>query len=165
MNGPPDLIVAVDPGLSTGLAALLRGERHRVAQGPPDAMLREAEDLLREAGETDWSVLLVVERFVPARGRVLSHQPEAQQVVGAVEDLGRRYGVPVRQQAAGDAVRLAPNDVLRRLGLLSTGRDVGCPDANDANSAVRHALLALSRKHATRFEELYGWLYDSLSSH
>ena len=50
------------------------------------------------------------------------------------------------------------DELLKRLGLWFTGKDVGQPDANDVNSATKHILFFLSRtlKHKPTLEWMYG---------
>jgi hypothetical protein len=112
------------------------------------------EVVLSHVGEDD-RAKIAIERFT-SNQRHTSHQPVAQQVIGAVETVAGRYGVPVVQQGAADARGLTPDGDLRSHGLWVTGGDVGRPDANDANMAIRHALLLLAGEHATWFESLLG---------
>jgi hypothetical protein len=118
-----------------------------------EVMLDRVRQLI-EKGE-DHELVVGCERFTQLHRRTaITHKPIAQQVVGQVEGLGDRYGFTVSLQGPADAKAVAPNDVLKRTGLLVSKHDVDRPDANDVNMAVRHAILALSRKHATLFERL-----------
>lgn len=147
----------VDPGASFGVAAVHAGELWYVDQGEPTACFERLDDVVRRLVELEADVVIGCERFVnlgggPRHRRTAQH--DAERGVALLLDLGRRLGVPVDLQAPVDAKRLAPNVRLRALGLYVTPSDVNAPDANDANDAVRHALLAMARRRALAFERL-----------
>jgi hypothetical protein len=146
-------VIGVDPGDSVGLALFIDGGFVFAKQGPPRELLPALEVMLGNGCRDSNRATIAVERFTPGR-RVTTHQPAAQQVIGAVTRAGELYGARVVLQGAADAHGIASNELLRTLGLWQTGTDVDQPDANDANMAIRHALLTLAREHATQFERL-----------
>lgn len=147
------IVVGVDPGDSTGVAIFKDGEFVSAHQGPPGDMITLVEFIVKKVAGND-SCCVAVERFVQG-GRVAhSHQPVAQQVVGAVVSLCEKYGIPTTMQGPADARAVASNDTLRAMGLWQTKNDVDRQDANDANSAVRHALLYMAGHYATDFIKL-----------
>lgn len=146
-------IVGIDPGDSTGLALFMDGNFMYAKQGPPSEIMTEVEVILTKGCRDEHRTIMAVERFTSGRSHT-THQPVAQQVIGKVERAAEIYGARMVMQGAADAHAVADNGLLRQLGLLQTSADVGQPDANDANMAVRHALLTLSREYATQFEVL-----------
>jgi hypothetical protein len=147
--------VGVDPGDSTGLA-IIRGDGFRlhVEQGPPfildDFTVRFAFLL-----HPDADVLVACERFVVTVDTAKhSAQPTAQQTIGVVARLCRLNDWPLYMQAPSDVKALVTNALLTELGLKLRGRDVGRPDANDANDAQRHALAVLAHHRASMFDRL-----------
>lgn len=143
----------IDPGKSCGLAVFRDDQRVKLAQGSLGQVLPMLEDQLRVT--TDDQRLVAVERFVElGRRGHRTAQPMVQQAIGAVQILARLHDAQIVLQAPADAKRFAPNDQLRRLDLYAIGHDVGHPDADDANDATRHALLALATRHATLYERL-----------
>lgn len=154
----PVLTVGVDPGKSAGVSALLDHARYRAFQGKVDtpAGLEEFDwflrDLFAEARQYDWRLLVACERFVVSgRTARLSQQPHAQTIMGRVVGMSPTV---VYLQSVSDATRFASNERLRYLGLWTTPAMVGQPDADDANSATRHALLLLARKAARQYRQL-----------
>lgn len=147
--------IGIDPGDSTGLA-VIRGDGVRLhhEQGSPsildDFILRFP--FLLYPGQ---DVLVGCERFV-ITSETARHtaQPTALEVIGVVKQLCRLNDWPLHLQQPANAKRLVTNDLLRKLGLWLTGRDVGRPDANDANDATRHALLVLAHHRASLFDDM-----------
>lgn len=158
MSGPARITIGVDPGLSTGVAVLHDSHRVLVFQGSPQEALRVLDTVLdvppRDGGPRD-DVILAYERFTTMPGAVRTSQPEAQQVVGAVKNLATDRVRLLVPQSPGDARGIASNAFLHRSGLWVSPTDVGCPDANDANMAMRHAVLALATHRATLFAGMY----------
>jgi hypothetical protein len=150
-----DYVVGVDPGDSTGVALLRDGRLFLVRQGPPEPMLTLVDVTLgRLTDRAGDAVAVFVERYVGASRRPATRQPTAQEVVGQVRALCRRHGVAFTQQGAADAWACADNALLRRLGWWQRGADVAAADANDANMALRHALLGLMTTRPTLFARL-----------
>jgi len=148
-------VIGVDGGLSTGVAILRDVELFAVYQGPWESALEWLDDVATRLHTRGGDVVVVAERFRSGVGSVrASAQPHAGRVYAAAEDLARRLGVEFAGQGPAEAKRLAPNHVLRRVGLYLRGDQVGCPDANDVNDAIRHAILFLARRRASVFTRL-----------
>jgi hypothetical protein len=154
----PTLTVGVDPGRSVGVAALLNQNRFRVHQFRIDGAggLEQVDACLNElfviALERDYRLLVGCEKFVTNRRTArLTNQPDALTVVGRVSTLSP---VEVHLQAVADATRFVSNERLRAFNLWTTPAMVGQPDADDVNSAMRHAVLLLARKAATQYAKL-----------
>lgn len=160
-------IIGVDPGDSAGVAIITDDDDllgvprlFHVFQGTPSDALTLVE-LMIARGYDDEDVTVVCERFVSMRSRRgRTHQPTAQRMGGAIEHVAQHHGVRFVYQNPSDAWAVASNDLLQRLGMLQTGQSIGQRDADDANMAVRHALLYLAQHRATRFDALLksvGW--------
>lgn len=155
-------VAGLDPGDSTGLLVLRLIPEDNTAvpilryQGPPAEALLRLELLVREVGLWHENVLIAGERFTTTdRTGKRSAQPTPQRVLGAAEQLTYQYAnAEFTLQSPADAKKLAPNDVLRDLGLYTRASDVERPDANDVNDAARHALLALARHQTSIFDTL-----------
>lgn len=154
----PTLTVGVDPGTSVGVAALLNSQRFRAYQVRLDEPGGRARldaclfELFTLAVERNYRLHVATERFVINRRTArLTQQPEALEVVGVVRATSP---VEVELQSVADATKFAPNHRLRQLGLWVKPAEVGYPDADDANSAMRHAVLLLARRAATQYEAL-----------
>lgn len=147
------LIVGVDPGKVTGLAAwrfrdtvglYLTPERQEVSANDVTRVLRL---MLRFERPT----LLACERFIKATGgRPQTAQPDADRVIGAVRSLADELVVRCVYQSPGPAKRVAPDRLLRQLGWYTR-----TPDGH-ANDACRHVLLALATFHVEVFARLTG---------
>lgn len=146
-------VIGIDPGDSCGFALFVDGRYVFAVQFPPDTMYQYLEITLQKAALNDGKAEIGIERFVTNRMHT-THQPTAQQVIGAVSVLAKRYGADVTEQGAADARGIVHPDEMRARGMWQTGKEIGRPDANDANMAIRHALLLIARKHATWFEAL-----------
>lgn len=133
----------VDPGESVGLAVIYGGQLVRARQLPR----AEALPLLRAGLEAyvgaGIPVLLSCERFTITRNTARhSAQPGALKMIGAIEALGIELDIEVNGIGPGTSKAIAPDSLLRRLGML-VPREDNQPDANDARDAVRQALTAL----------------------
>jgi hypothetical protein len=153
------VIIGVDPGLSTGVSVLADARLSSAFQGMPEDALNELDGVLRRWTDhcTDTgtgTVLVACERFQAAGRSTHSHQPDAERVFARTAALASLYGVDFVEQTPADAKRIASDALLRRNGLWTLPRDVGCRDANDANDAMRHAVLLLARRRATMFNAL-----------
>lgn len=149
-------VIGVDPGLSTGVAEIANGFRGSFCQGLPHQAVDFLEHRIQENVKSGVDLTIACERFTQQSGhRVLTQQPEAQQTIGMVQRLCAVYGVELVSQPPADALRIASNDLLRRAGLWIVPSEVGQSDADDVRMAMRHAVLALSRKHATIFESIW----------
>jgi hypothetical protein len=147
------VVIGVDPGDSTGVAILKDMDLFFAFQGDPGDALTFVELAIMRVTATD-QVAIVCERFVAMSRRARTHQPTAQRVAGALEHMARTHGCMFRYQGPADAHAVADNEKLKQLGMLQTPGTVGKADANDANMAVRHALLYLSSMHARLFHDI-----------
>lgn len=155
-------VAGLDPGNSTGLLVLRLLPEEATAvpilryQGPPEEALARLETLIREVALWREDVLIAGERYTTTqRTGKRSAQPTPLRVLGAAEQLTYQYtNVEFTLQSPADAKKLAPNDVLRDLGIYTRASDVERPDANDVNDAARHALLALMRRQTSIFDAL-----------
>jgi len=151
------LVIGVDPGDSMGVGALrqdgLLPTLTYAAQGDPHHGMDAIELLLQHHAQTHTCVI-ACERYVNFTSRHRTHQPVAQQVMGATEHLAKRYDATFVLQAPADAWAVAPNHLLHQLGMWQTAKTVDAGDANDANMAIRHALVYLMRSHNTLFDAL-----------
>lgn len=151
--------LGVDPGTSTGLC-VLRGDgfRSHVQQGTPSQVLDDLTLRLPFLLDVGVDVLVGCERYVDpgggAPGQRRTAQPTAQQTIGVVAQLARFHGWLFRLQAPADVKALAPNSLLRDVGLWTSARDVEQRDANDANDATRHALAVLAHHRASLFDRI-----------
>lgn len=152
----PSLVVAVDPGTSVGVVALLDGRPIRAYQIRLDApggraSLRLALTELFDLGR-GLRLLVACERYTTqGRASRLSRQDDTQDVIGLVQALSP---VEVELQSPADAARFASDARLRALSLWVLAAEVYQPDADDANSAMRHALLLLARRCARTYVRL-----------
>lgn len=151
-----NVIIGVDPGASCGLAVIMDGVLELAWQGPPREMLQTLQARLEQHRGDDVSV--ACERFIQARGPgAMTHQPDAQMIVGRVEELCHMYGRVVHMHAPVDAHAVGNSAQLKKIGMWTTPEHVMQPDANDANMAIRHALLLMMRYHAKTFDHvMYG---------
>lgn len=159
------MIIGVDPGESTGAFIIDLYPSHVDppyvieaswrAQGPPDEVLASITTELVAARREYVDVIMGVERFtvMPATSR-MTQQSTPQRVIGQLQALADEYGATFLLQTPGDAKKFCLNAKLRQFGFWSTGKMVGCPDANDVNDAARHAVFALAFTHASAYDAL-----------
>jgi hypothetical protein len=149
------LVIGIDPGQSTGLVALRDGQLFGVRQGDWRSVMVTLRGLLHAAREDGVDAVIAIERFATTNrpGRRTT-QPLATQICGAVDLLADVYGASVTRQSPADAKKLTTNTDLRNMGLWVRQTDVDRPDANDANDAMRHALLYLATYRATLYQKL-----------
>jgi hypothetical protein len=147
------MIIGIDPGDSTGLAALLDGKLIAATQTDPMETMIGLELLLKRGADEGHRVVIAIERFVNS-SNIRSHEPTAQQVVGAVTAKANEAGVQLVLQGPSDARTMA--DAARKLKLRRSARDVDKGDANDVNMAINHALLAMMHLEPARFSQLVG---------
>ena len=124
-------------------------------QGSHSNALSALDVWLRGLRTENADVLGACERFIEDRSKAKTAQPIVQQVIGMVTMLFARYDFPLVYQSPGDAKRIASRALLKRADLWTTAAEVGCPDANDINDAMRHAVLASARYRAQAFEKIF----------
>jgi len=150
--------IGVDPGDSTGLRVLVNGQPAITYQGDHTRALELLNSTLTSLRDQEVSDVYVgCERFVTSHqpGKY-SNQPTAGLVAAQVRYVAESFERPCTMQSPGDAKKLAPNHILKRLNLYVTGQAVGCRDANDVNDATRHALLLIARHRASLLDRMLG---------
>jgi len=138
----PTYVVGVDPGRTTGIAALsfTHGEvtNAQALQCSAGWAVGLVVHLL--TGARPALILLAVERFVVARRAARSRDAAAgaltRQLIGALQTAGEAHGVLVLLRAAADVKPWATDERLRAAGLLEV-----CTGMSHARDAARHALF------------------------
>lgn len=142
-DGSP-LVVAVDPGGTTGLATYREGGLPFVSDGSVFASSQvdrrlDVPDALAAMALHGCPMVVVVERFIiNAATARKSAQPDALLVCGALEYMSHRNGWTFILQKPADAKTFSTDDKLKSLGWYR-------PGMGHANDAARHLLLALVR--------------------
>lgn len=150
------LIVGIDPGKSTGLVVLHGMDKVLVFQGSSTQALHTLRSVLDARTPADPVVDIACERYVlPPGSSRRSPQPEAIEFVGRLEQLLSEYSfTTLTLQMSSDARRLMPDATLRQIGIYTPAAHVHANDANDVNSAARHALLLMMKRHFAQFSML-----------
>jgi L-lactate utilization protein LutC len=151
------IIIGVDSGLSTGIAEIYGGRRGLVFQGPPADAINELTSRLEELEQEDHTVTVACELFRKTGRAAHTHQPEAEVTAVKAALVAEMHGARVVLQPPADAKRIASNALLQRSGLWTLPSEIGRKDANDVNDAMRHAVLAMSRYHASQFDSLLAY--------
>lgn len=146
-------VLAIDPGMSTGITLMEYKIRERpeiVGQWQIEGGLAGLARFIEEDRPTFSD--LVVERFTP-RPVAFSYsldELEPLRIEGYLACFFRD-GFTWQDPPQRKLVRTLPETekFLQAYGYWATGTDVGCKDANDANSATMHA-LAYIRNQAHR---------------
>ena len=126
-------IIAVDPGLRTGLAlAGFPGPAFRSWEADASAM----DDV---EGRLPATSLVVCESFIPRPG-VRTWQPDALEMIGALRYICRRDGVPFELQSPAEAKRFSTNARLKIMGWRNI------TPGGHADDAARHLLLAAVKR-------------------
>lgn len=153
------LIIAVDPGVVTGLAfdTLLK---------PPTGMELPEDEAVDEilaalAGESDANILVVCEDFIPRPG-AMTWYPNSLHTIGWLKHECRRCRIPFRLQSVAPAKKFATNEKLRRVGWYEIAMKAYRPDITShpqAIDAFRHLLLTEVKLGIVNPEDLI--LYES----
>lgn len=166
-------IVAVDPGVSTGVAfghwSTTRGlevdGQYQIAAG-----LEGFLGFFHENRSEFRRSTVIAEKFTPRAGRGFSHtlkSVEPLRVEGALIALNLmpsypdpRWRQPLAQYFAGGRDlrdrKMRSREFLKENGLYVTGKNVGQPDADDAVSATLHLFgYALQVKHRPTLEKYF----------
>jgi len=143
------LVMAVDPGKTTGFA-LLAYDSHALTVEVQESSELTAEEFGQRVEEilkleSDQSELLVCcESFIINAQTVRNSQaPYSLEQIGVLKYLCHRYGYDPSQiafQAPVNAKNMFPNPVLKELGTWHRG------GAGHANDAIRHGLLRLVKE-------------------
>jgi hypothetical protein len=137
-------ILAVDPGLTSGLAFFKRTDDNQVELLWTDELdwkntARRADAMLREFGGED--VQLVVERFtITAATAKNSQQQWSIEIIGMLRMLALAHGAgELDLQSPADAKRFCTNIRLKALGFWHVG------GGGHALDGIRHGVLWLTR--------------------
>lgn len=148
--------IGIDPGESVGLAAFRGAELLKVMQASPDVVIAELASILSRREHLDNFTYIGCERFVslPRKG-YHTNQPATQTVIGRVSQLVGAYAnLELLLQSPADARHLMSDQKMRELGVWITPKRVGQRDANDANMAVRHAMLVMMTHNRNDYKAL-----------
>lgn len=130
-------ILAVDPGLTTGWAALYPDGEFRSGETKgPYEFLFDVQRLIQ--GPFPWE--MVVERYVITPETVKkSRQYEPIEIIGALKFFSRHYEVPLALQTPADAKAFSTDKKLKAMRWFR-------PALGHANDAARHLLCYSIRK-------------------
>lgn len=140
----PRRIVAIDPGLKTGMCAFWYAD----GQDPTMAWSDELDEhevipRLRQELAENPDLELVVERFTINMATAKKAQaPYSLELIGAIKQTMRDVGRPVEDitlQKPADAMAMFPNEALKKLGYWHRG------GAGHALDSIRHAMIYLVR--------------------
>ena len=144
-------VLAIDPGMSTGITMM----KYEIGERPEIIHQWQIERGLEGLTEFSWGGLhgaVVCERFTP-RPVAFSYSLDELEPLRIEGWLQATVGGHIVWQDPPQRklVRTLPETeaFLKAYGYWATGTDVGCKDANDANSATMHA-LAYIRNQAHR---------------
>lgn len=148
-------VIGGDPGASTGLRLLgPNATPGPFWQGPAAGAGSVLLGWLRSVPGGSF-VRLAFERYsVGAKSPGRRQTSTVEDVTSVARGLAANFGAPFELQDPGTAKQVASNSFLHEHGLWVSAADVGLPDADDANDATRHAVLALMRHHATLYERV-----------
>lgn len=150
------IVIGVDPGRSFGVVVLRDTRIIIVSQSTAEQGLAIINFALNSREDPHEQIVIACESFVitPHGGR-LTGVVDTSELVGSVKQIASQHeNVTLYMQSSSDAKRGFPNKLLRRLYFYVTPSMVNQADADDANSAMRQALLCLAKHHATVFETL-----------
>lgn len=148
MTGLPLCVMWLDPGKTTGYAALYASERFASNELSPRATAAFVDVAARAFGPRLW---LGWERYVVTQGGGRAGRPEhALEVIGILRATCERHGATVLQPVMSSARVVATPEMLRQLGWHRPGK-------GHANDAARHLLA-----WALRARALPPWLADRL---
>lgn len=149
-------VLAIDPGMSTGITLMeyIIGERPTItAQWQIEGGLAGLREHETGGGFDGFGATIVCERFTP-RPVAFSYsldELEPLRIEGWLTEIFWGDDIVWQDPPQRKLVRTLPETekFLQANGYWATGTDVGCKDANDANSATMHA-LAYIRNQAHR---------------
>lgn len=151
------IVIGLDPGESCGLAVIKDGKKFSVIQSTPDVAVEFAATMI-----TGWSsfpsvnLSVCCERYTITKrsGMMGSSQNVPLKITGAIENECDKHDVPFHAQDIATAKRMFSNTMLKKLNLYVTPGEVNRSDADDANDAMRQAMLGIARHHAVLFDEM-----------
>lgn len=146
-------VLAIDPGMSTGITLM----EYEIGKRPEIKWQWQIErGLVGLKSDFPWEMHIehaVVERFTP-RPVAFSYsldELEPLRIEGWLSAMFHEREITWQDPPQRKLVRTLPEteEFLQAYGYWATGTDVGCKDADDANSATMHA-LAYIRNQAHR---------------
>lgn len=144
---PGEAVLAIDPGLVTGVALWVPGAEAKFGQIEGQMpFLKQADEAIFRYRPT-----IVVESYtITARTTSLSRQYEPLEIIGALRWFSEEYSVPFRMQSPAQAKAFADNGKLESLGWYTATK------GGHAADAARHLLtfLATDRKDRDVLEKL-----------
>lgn len=177
------LLISVDPGKSSGLAALgyddsgvWLEDAHQASPGV-GALIQLVKDV--DFGWGGNKPTWISEKFIPRPGGGFGQSLDSTLPLvgeGALIALGlmpeyspgeKRWRAPQLQYIVGGEgladKRKRQHKFLKDSGFYRTGKDLGAPDADDFRSACAHGLAYLARgqKHMPSFELISGWVEEN----
>ena len=150
------MILAIDPGLATGVAWLTTDGvfRSHIIGGGFDGMSDWMRGL-REPYVPQGTDAIAIENFIP-RGGALSFQPDAMHIIGMVKHIARKNNVPLLIQTPAAAKSFATNEKLQKAGWFNKGTE------GHDNDAARHLLVAVVGGKLAAYSELRQGVLDRL---
>jgi hypothetical protein len=145
---PPERLVSLDPGATTGVAVFRRLSLHMAAQlntSMPDVALEQLTLFFDQQRPTE----VVLEDYRVYANRVEQHAGSSLQtprLIGMIETLCMQRKIPFHKQPAGTAKYFCTDDKLREWGMYATGQ-------RHARDAVRHAAYYILFPPKTRTSE------------
>lgn len=137
--------IGVDPGLVTGIAVYEPGvwfESKELTRGQVMIYLRH---IVREGD------VVLIERFIVTMQTIRkTRQNDAQQIIGAVQELCRQRKAFCLVESPAPAKRIAPDSLLKKLNWHKITKD------NHANDAASLVVLALLKTNRAVYADLIG---------
>lgn len=144
MPDAPDLLIAVDPGGTVGLAAWTPTGKIEASERDPMTSLDQIYDALGVLTSSNPKARpeIVAERFtIDQRTLRLTRggSHDALDVLGGLRWIAHSYGIPLELQGVAEVKNLVPDTRLRALGLHKP------TPGGHANDALRHLVYRLAR--------------------
>lgn len=142
-------VLALDPGLTTGWAALYNpgADDEMFASGEVRGALALVDSVLRLFG-TGWEWEVVIERYIITPNTLTkTRQYEPLEIIGAVRWLCHDRDRPFAMQSPAEAKAFSTDTKLKRVGWYRRG-------LGHANDAARHLLLYTATHRLIDLERL-----------
>jgi hypothetical protein len=139
-------VLAIDPGLTTGLA-WAKFDRAHFYDTLPEVTTEMPREFDATCGKIETTIrkvlpdLIVLEKFTITAAtakKSTAGSSVAIELIGVVKYIVNQYGIKLEIQSPVDAMNFISDEKLRRLGLYKPGLD-------HARDATRHLLLAAVR--------------------
>lgn len=148
------ILVGVDPGNVTGISIWWDPDFFDSTDRPSPLDVAEVENstmvtaVIRRMLDGHRPNIIMVERCKQNPRK--THQPAAGEVAGSVRSLAEELHVRCVYQSPSPAKKIAPTDLLKRLGFWRPS-----PDGHQ-NAATAHVLLGMATFMPVRFAQLIG---------